>query len=57
MTRNGRTPKRTITLTDELWNALGQVAEDNHTNATDVIRQLVVAYLQENNALPTKEKK
>lgn len=41
-------PRRKVTLDDELWLALSELAERNRTNASEEIRQAIIAHLEAN---------
>ena len=42
------TPLRSFRLDDERWDRLLFAAEDNNTNITAILRQLIDQYLKEN---------
>lgn len=43
-----KTPKRTIRVPDELWQAAKDAASDNAETVTDVILRALVRYVREN---------
>ena len=45
MPNKPKTPNRTVRISDELWSAALRAAEANDENLSDVIRQLLQAYV------------
>lgn len=52
-TQPGRiTPKRTMVIPDDLWEAITEQAWKNRMNISEMIRKLITDYLTEHDAMP-----
>jgi len=46
----GRTPSKTVRMSDERWDALGEKAKDAGSNRSEVVNKLAAWYTREDGA-------